>query len=412
MTGLGISVIIVSRERPDWLARCLRAVKQLDYPRFEIIVVACPEGEKVARQVGSARVIACDRANISAARNIGVAAAQGEVVAFLDDDAVPEPLWLDQLAAAFDDPEVAQAGGTTLGRNGISVQHGAARVDVTGQSYPLDISQTEPVVVPSLGDQVPRLHGTNMALRRSVVLQQSGFDERFAFYLDETDLTYRIARAGGKTMFVPKAVIHHASGPSRYRDAERTPRHVFEIAASAAVFHAKHCAVADKDTARTAFLAKRQRWILQHMQRGTLTPDRAWSLIRELASGYAAGSERLPVAASSGSVRESTSIEIKPQVSRDYYLDASSSDANGVRTEAKALADQGHRVTVFEYKRNARFHRVIYTPEGYWLHTGGIFGREAREEPVFRLSSHAERVQQTLSRLQGIRSKNLRLTGH
>ncbi|MDP4990467.1 MAG: glycosyltransferase, partial [Marivita lacus] len=269
MTDLGISVIIVSRDRPDWLTRCLRAVAQLDYPRFETIVVACPAGEKVARQAGWARVIGCDRANISAARNMGVAAAQGEVVAFLDDDAVPEPLWLAQLARVFDDPEIAQAGGTTLGRNGISVQHGAARVDATGQSRAVDTSTTQPVVVPLFGDQVPRLHGTNMALRRSVVLEQSGFDERFAFYLDETDLTYRIARAGGKTMFVPKAVVHHASGPSRYRDAERTPRHVFEIAASAAVFHGKHCPVADRDTARVTFQAERRRWILRHMQRGT-----------------------------------------------------------------------------------------------------------------------------------------------
>ena len=411
MTDLGISVIIVSRDRPDWLTRCLRAVAQLDYPRFETIVVACPAGEKVARQAGWARVIGCDRANISAARNMGVAAAQGEVVAFLDDDAVPEPLWLAQLARVFDDPEIAQAGGTTLGRNGISVQHGAARVDATGQSRAVDTSTTQPVVVPLFGDQVPRLHGTNMALRRSVVLEQSGFDERFAFYLDETDLTYRIARAGGKTMFVPKAVVHHASGPSRYRDAERTPRHVFEIAASAAVFHGKHCPVADRDTARVTFQAERRRWILRHMQRGTLTPDRAWALIRELASGYAAGCERLPVAASSGPVREATGIEVKPLVCRDYYLDASS-DAKAIRTEAKALADQGHRVTVFEYRRNARYHRVTYTPDGYWLHTGGIFGRESREEPVFRLSSHAERVQQTLSRLQGIRSKNPRLTAH
>jgi GT2 family glycosyltransferase len=411
MTALGISVIIVSRDRPDWLTRCLRAVAQLDYPRFETIVVACPAGEKVARQAGWVRVIACDRANISAARNMGVAAAQGEVVAFLDDDAVPEPLWLAQLATAFDDPEIAQAGGTTLGRNGISVQHGTARVDATGQSRAVDSSTTQPVVVPPVGDQVPRLHGTNMALRRSVVLEQSGFDERFTFYLDETDLTYRIARAGGKTMFVPKAVVHHASGPSRYRDAERTPRHVFEIAASAAVFHGKHCPVADRDTARLTFQAERRRWILRHMQRGTLPPDRAWALIRELASGYAAGCERLPIVASSGPVREATGIEIKPLVCRDYYLDASS-DAKGIRTEAKALADQGHRVTVFEYRRNARYHRVTYTPDGYWLHTGGIFGREAREEPVFRLSSHAERVQQTLSRLQGIRSKNPRLTAH
>lgn len=176
MAALGISVIIVSRDRPEWLHRCLMAVEQLDYPRFETLVVACPAGAKVARLFPSTRVIEFDIANISAARNLGANAAFGDVVAFLDDDAVPEPTWLMHLALGFDDPVVAQVGGTTLGRNGISVQHAAALVDATGTSYPVDVSADTPVVLTTMDNRHARLHGTNMALRRSVVIAHGGFD--------------------------------------------------------------------------------------------------------------------------------------------------------------------------------------------------------------------------------------------
>jgi GT2 family glycosyltransferase len=192
------SLIIVSRHRPDWLRRCLKAVGQLDYPRFETIVVACPKGEEVAKAVPGTQVIGFDVANISAARNAGADAASGDIIAFLDDDSVPEPTWLAHLALAFADPEVVQAGGITLGRNGISVQHGAALVDDTGRSHPLHMALSESVVVHPKDHCHPRLHGTNMALRRAALLEHGGFDTRFAFYLDETDLSYRISRAGGQ----------------------------------------------------------------------------------------------------------------------------------------------------------------------------------------------------------------------
>ncbi|MCB2152739.1 MAG: glycosyltransferase, partial [Rhodobacteraceae bacterium] len=56
------------------------------------------------------------------ARNLGLAAAAGEIVAFIDDDAVPEPRWLARLTAPFADPGIAAAGGFVVGRNGISFQ--------------------------------------------------------------------------------------------------------------------------------------------------------------------------------------------------------------------------------------------------------------------------------------------------
>ena len=410
MASLAISVVVVSRNRPEWLRRCLSALRQLDYERFETIVVACPSGAAIARESGVDHVCDFDEANISAARNIGVDVASGEVVAFIDDDAVAEPTWLSHLAPAFEDQNVAQAGGTTLGRNGISVQHGASRVDAWGRSYPVAQLGDAPFLVAVEADRHPRVHGTNMALRRSAVIRHGGFDERYSFFLDETDLSYRLSCAGALTKFVPKAVVHHATGPSRFRDHARTPRRVWDIAASTAVFHGAHCPREDRNAAQAAFLAERRNWILRHMQSGALAPDTAFALIKELATGYAQGMNCTERPEPTWR-QEQDEIPSKSLSARDIYLVRTTNGQDDLSAKARALALDGHRVTVFDYRANARYHRVTYR-DGYWLHSGGIFGRELRSEPLFRRSTRQERITKTLQRITGIRSKKQLILGN
>src|SRR6056297_2389366 len=140
-TLLPVSVIIVSRGRPALLNRCLTGVCQLWYPDFEIVVVSDPEGlDAVASRAGLIKTVAFDDANIASARNAGIRAAAGKIVAFIDDDAVPEPTWLTHLVAPFADPEIAQVGGYVRGRNGISFQWRARAVNRIGATR--DIPQS------------------------------------------------------------------------------------------------------------------------------------------------------------------------------------------------------------------------------------------------------------------------------
>ena len=93
MTGpISISVIVASRGRPKWLGRCLNSLKQLDHPQFEIIVVA---DSRTLSQIDEPqiRTLLFEEANLAAARNIGVVHAGGDLCAFIDDDAVAEPMW-------------------------------------------------------------------------------------------------------------------------------------------------------------------------------------------------------------------------------------------------------------------------------------------------------------------------------
>ncbi|MCL3881432.1 glycosyltransferase [Marivita sp. GX14005] len=407
MLPLPVSIIVVSRDRSQFLKRCLKALSQLDHPLFEIVVVACAEGAEVARVADlrcGRKVIPFERANISEARNEGIAHAAGDIIALIDDDAVPEPTWLSHLSEVFADKAVAQAGGTTLRRNGISIQHAALLVDPAGRSIAAPTTGAEPQVVRGHGDFRPRLCGTNMAFRRDVLLRHNGFDPRFAFYLEETDLTLRISKGGGKTLHVPKAIVHHATGPSRFRAPDRTPRRLYEIGASSALFHAKHTAPDERDHARAALMGERRGWLLKHMQRGTLTPDDVHRLMRDLQRGYAnpIPPPRLPHFAPPP---ETPIVPVQPMTGEDIYLTVDSGRRRPSLCKARDLVRQGHRVTVFDFSPNARYHRVTFNDEGFWHHIGGIFGREVRTEPLFQLAGRQDRINRTLRRLAGIRSK-------
>ena len=89
-----VSVVVVSNGRPDALRRCLLGLSQIDHPTCELIVVADAVSRPAiakSRLADRIKTVACDVAKISVARNAGLGRAAGDIVAFIDDDAVPEP---------------------------------------------------------------------------------------------------------------------------------------------------------------------------------------------------------------------------------------------------------------------------------------------------------------------------------
>jgi glycosyltransferase involved in cell wall biosynthesis len=108
------SVLIVSRGRPQPLMRTLTGISQVQYWNFEVVVVADPDGIAAAEGlpfVSDLKLVTFDESNISAARNLGLTQIAGEIIAFIDDDGVPEPMWLPHLVAPAARPEVAAMGG-------------------------------------------------------------------------------------------------------------------------------------------------------------------------------------------------------------------------------------------------------------------------------------------------------------
>ncbi|MBV7411038.1 glycosyltransferase family 2 protein [Maritimibacter sp. DP1N21-5] len=399
MTIPAVSVIVVSRGRPTLLRRAVLGLSQVWYPNFEIVVVADGPGcAALEHWQGSIKLIPFDDANISVARNLGLRHAAGEVVAFLDDDAVPEPTWLGHLIPGFVDPDIVQAGGFVRGRNGISFQWMAQAVNGSGVTLPLEIPGDRSVVARPPAGFVAKTEGTNMAFRRDTLAASGGFDPAFRFYFDETDVNLRLAP--GKTLIAPRAQVHHGYAASDRRDGQRRVLDLFEIGASTAVFLRKHAPGADIPPHREA---QRTRLIGQMIE-GRIEPRDVKTLLATFDAGLAEGATRpiVPLA------------PIGPSATPFLLMAAAENRAHRVLAgrpwqvrrlrDTAAEAPSGTVTTVFSFSPTARAHRVQFHPDGYWLQRGGIFGRSDRSQPPFRWQSFGKRLLEEKARVAKLRN--------
>lgn len=396
MQPLRLSVVIVSWGRPRALARCLTALSQMRSIRFEVIVVADPDGLSVARGLPFAdRLILLYQIveNISVARNMGIAETAGDVIAFIDDDAVPEPDWAEAILSAFEDPDLNAVTGPVIGRNGISLQWGPMVFDRVGRDRWL----TKDEDGPRKGEAL-KLHGTNMAFRAVDLRRTGGFDPSFRFYLDETDLAQRISAVGAVLRYWPRMRVHHGYEQSTRRRADRVPTDLSDIGASTAVFLRKHAP--DMIEPALAELVSDQRTRLLRLARARkIGPSEMRRLMDSLQSGIQTGSTRdlAPVAPiESGDRRFLPLRETLPPslVWRHGWRHR----ARALRDDAAADTARGQPSALLLLEPTPRKHRVSFTDGGWWEQTGGLYGPAARTEPRLQLWRYKARVLQERDR--------------
>jgi glycosyltransferase involved in cell wall biosynthesis len=132
-----VSVVINTNNREEWIEKTLESLRGQTYSKFEVVVVTGPTAELtnvlLRRYAPDIKIARCSEQKIGVSRNIGIEAATGEIIAFIDDDAVPDCHWLEKLVLAYKDPSVAAVGGQVLTcpldvSSGASAPvHGAAR---------------------------------------------------------------------------------------------------------------------------------------------------------------------------------------------------------------------------------------------------------------------------------------------
>ena len=199
-----ISVVVCTYNGSRTLRECLGGLRRLEYPDFEVIVVddgSTDETPAIARASGF-RVVSEGHRGLSGARNLGLRAATGEIVAYIDDDAYPDPHWLSYLALAFRGSSHVAIGGPNLPPPGDG-PIAAAIANAPGNPVHILLSDSEAEHIP----------GCNMAFRREALLASGGFDERFERAGDDVDVCWHLRDLGWTLGYAPAAVVwHHRRG--------------------------------------------------------------------------------------------------------------------------------------------------------------------------------------------------------
>jgi O-antigen biosynthesis protein len=195
-----ISVVVCSYNGQRTIRDCLEGLLQLEYPNFEVIIVddgSTDMTPAIAREYGFALITTPHR-GLSHARNVGIEAATGEIVAFIDDDARPDPHWLTYLAVTFLRTGHVGVGGPNIAPAGDGV---IAECVANAPGGPVHVLLSD--------QEAEHIPGCNMAFRKAELQAIGGFDPQFHTAGDDVDVCWRLRQIGGTLGFSPAAVVWH-----------------------------------------------------------------------------------------------------------------------------------------------------------------------------------------------------------
>ena len=250
-----VSVVVCTMDRPDALARCLRALRECTPPPAQVVVV--DQGARPAAPEEVEYVHMTER-GVSRGRNRGARTAEHDLLAFTDDDCVPAPDWIGALRRGFEEG----ADGVT-GR--VLPLPGEGGVPVSSRTSTEQRTFSGPGQTPwDIGT------GGNLALRRSAFEAVGGFDEALGPGADgraaeDVDLLYRVTAARFTILYEPEAVVYHELKSRRARVGGR-----YGYGYGLGAFLARHAAAGDEHarTLRRRYAAALARRAASGLRRG------------------------------------------------------------------------------------------------------------------------------------------------
>ena len=196
-----VTVAVCARNAADTLDACLRSIRNLDYPDYEVMVVndgSTDATGAIARGHPGVNVIDTPHGGLSAARNAALRAAAGEVIAYTDADVEVDPAWLTYLIQPFLRSDVAGAGGPNIVP---ADDPWMAQCVARSPGGP-----THVLIDERIAEHVP---GCNMAYRREALVAIGGFDPAYHAAGDDVDVCWRLQARGQRIGFAPSALVWH-----------------------------------------------------------------------------------------------------------------------------------------------------------------------------------------------------------
>ncbi|MBD2247159.1 glycosyltransferase [Nostoc sp. FACHB-888] len=196
-----VSVVVCAYNAERTMDSCLASLKKLNYPNYEVIVVNDGSRDRtleITQRYDYVRLINQENKGLSVARNVGMAAATGEIVAYTDSDCMVDPDWLTYLVVKFLSSDVAAVGGPNLSPPEDSLVPACVAVSPGVPTHIL------------LSDEVAEhIAGCNMAFRREILEEINGFNPIFRTAGDDVDICWRLQDKGYTIGFSPTAIVWH-----------------------------------------------------------------------------------------------------------------------------------------------------------------------------------------------------------
>jgi GT2 family glycosyltransferase len=211
-----VTVAVCTYNGSRTIAETVGHLLKLDYPDYEVLVIddgstdatasivqrAIDSHDRAVRRppgpVPDVKLIHQPNQGLSVARNVAIERGTGEVIAYIDDDAWPDPHWLKLLVTTLIDGGHVGAGGPNVapagdGETAECVSHAPG-------------GPTHVLLTDFVAEHIP---GCNMAFRRDALAAIGGFDAQFRIAGDDVDLCWRLQDAGGTLGFSPAAQVFH-----------------------------------------------------------------------------------------------------------------------------------------------------------------------------------------------------------
>lgn len=220
-----VTVAICTRDRPHDLAVCLEALSRLDYPDLDLLVIdnapSSQASEKlVTDHYPQVRYVQEPRPGLSWARNRAILEAQGELIAFTDDDVVVDPSWIRALAQVFvENSDVMAVTGLVVPLElETEAQHLFEQRRGFGRGFVSKWIRADPTgqdtVVPDFRSTASFGTGANMAYRREVFAEIGAFDPALGAGTltqgaEDIEMFYRILQEGHTLIYEPRALVRH-----------------------------------------------------------------------------------------------------------------------------------------------------------------------------------------------------------